>query len=134
LLTQGRYPDPHTDVEVSSGDDDAPKMDTSPTKQKEHVGDDAEGVSLDDSIAPGPISSNTSDQAELFVADRVASGAPSTGGHKRKHPPPVPKHKQTKSSTCQVMTQIELPLYRGPRSPLDSVAIEIIFGCLFEVF
>jgi hypothetical protein len=32
------------------------------------------------------------------------------------------------------MTQIELPPYRGPKSSLDLVAIDIIFGCLFEVF
>jgi hypothetical protein len=30
------------------------------------------------------------------------------------------------------MTQIYLPPYRGPQSPLDLVAIEIIFGRLFE--
>jgi hypothetical protein len=32
------------------------------------------------------------------------------------------------------MTQIELPPYHGHRRPLDLVAIEIVFGCLFEVF
>jgi hypothetical protein len=32
------------------------------------------------------------------------------------------------------MTQIENPPYHGPRSPLDLVAIEINFGCIFEVF
>jgi hypothetical protein len=32
------------------------------------------------------------------------------------------------------MTQIKLPPYRGPHSPLDLVAIEIIFVRLFEVF
>jgi hypothetical protein len=32
------------------------------------------------------------------------------------------------------MTQIKLPPYRMPRSLLDLVAIEIIFGCHFEVF
>jgi hypothetical protein len=32
------------------------------------------------------------------------------------------------------MTQVELPPHRGPRSPLDSIAIEIIFGCIFEAF
>jgi hypothetical protein len=32
------------------------------------------------------------------------------------------------------MTQIELPPYCGPRSPLDLVAIKIIFGHLFEAF
>jgi hypothetical protein len=41
---------------------------------------------------------------------------------------------QALSSTDQVMTQIELPPYRGPRSPMDLIAIEIIFGCLFESF
>jgi hypothetical protein len=32
------------------------------------------------------------------------------------------------------MTQIELPPYRGPCSPLDLVTIEIIFGSFFETF
>jgi hypothetical protein len=32
------------------------------------------------------------------------------------------------------MTQIEIPLYCGPRSPLDLVAVEIIFGRLFVAF
>jgi hypothetical protein len=32
------------------------------------------------------------------------------------------------------MIQIELPPYGGPHSLLDLVAIEIIFGCLFEAF
>jgi hypothetical protein len=32
------------------------------------------------------------------------------------------------------MTQMELPPYHGPKSPLDLVAIEIIFGRLFEAF
>jgi hypothetical protein len=33
-----------------------------------------------------------------------------------------------------MMTQIELPPYREPRSPLDLVAIEVAFGRKFEVF
>jgi hypothetical protein len=33
-----------------------------------------------------------------------------------------------------VTTHIELPPYRGPQSPLNLVAIEIIFGRLFEAF
>jgi hypothetical protein len=32
------------------------------------------------------------------------------------------------------MSQIEIPPYRGPRNPLDLVAIEINFGRKFEVF
>jgi hypothetical protein len=32
------------------------------------------------------------------------------------------------------MSQIELPPYRGPRSPLDLIVVEIIFERLFEAF
>jgi hypothetical protein len=32
------------------------------------------------------------------------------------------------------MTQVEHPLYHGLRSPLDSIAIEIIFVHIFEAF
>jgi hypothetical protein len=32
------------------------------------------------------------------------------------------------------MTQIELPPYRGPRSPLNLVVVEIIFVHTFDVF
>jgi hypothetical protein len=32
------------------------------------------------------------------------------------------------------MNQIEFPPYHEPRSPLDLVAVEIIFGRLFEAF
>jgi hypothetical protein len=32
------------------------------------------------------------------------------------------------------MTQIELPPYHRPRSPLDLVVVEIIFEHLFEAF
>jgi hypothetical protein len=49
-------------------------------------------------------------------------------------PPPTLKCKQSKPPPDQVMTQIELPPYHGPRSPLDLVAVEIIFGHLFEAF
>jgi hypothetical protein len=33
-----------------------------------------------------------------------------------------------------VVTQIELPPYRGPQNPLDFIVVEIIFGHLFEAF
>jgi hypothetical protein len=32
------------------------------------------------------------------------------------------------------MTQVKLPPYHGPCIPLDVVAIEIVFGCIFEAF
>jgi hypothetical protein len=40
------------------------------------------------------------------------------------------KRKQDKAAADQVI--IELPQYRGPRSPLDIVDVEHIFGCLLE--
>jgi hypothetical protein len=81
---------------VLSGDGDASKIDASTANLKVPDGDDAEGEGSFsvESIAPGPIGSNT----------------------------------------LVLMTQIELPLYRGPRSPLDLVTIENIFGYLFEAF
>jgi hypothetical protein len=33
-----------------------------------------------------------------------------------------------------VITQIELPPYRGPHSPLDLVPSKIVLGRIFEVF
>jgi hypothetical protein len=121
---------------VLSGDDDSSKIDASITNSKALDGDDAEGdgASSVKSIAPGPFGSNVSVQTNPSTADRAALGAPSAGGHKQKRPPTVPKRKQMKDSTDQVMTQMELPPYHGPKSPLDLVTIEIIFGRLFEAF
>jgi hypothetical protein len=121
---------------VLSGDDDAPKIDASAANLHAPDGDDAEGegASLVEPIAPDPISSNTSVQIDPSAGDRAALGAPSTSGHEQKRLPIISMRRQTKTSTIQVITQIELPPYRGPKSPLDLVAIEIIFGCLFEAF
>jgi hypothetical protein len=121
---------------VLSGDDDALKIDASIAKPKAPDGDDAEGegTSSVEPITPNPISPNVSVQTEPSIAGRAASGAPSTGGHKRKRPPIIPMCNPPKTSVDQVMTEIELPPYREPKSPLDLVAIEIIFWCLFEAF
>jgi hypothetical protein len=111
----GLYPNRHTDVEVSSGDDDASKTDTLAIELRAPASDEAEGEgkSLAESMAPGPIKYNTSAQADPSIADRVISSTPSAGGQKRKRPPPIPKHKPSKSLADQVMTQIELLPYRG---------------------
>jgi hypothetical protein len=113
---QGLYPDRHTDVEVSSGDDDASMIDALAAKPRAPASDevDGEGISSAEPIAPDPISSNMPAQADPSIADRVISSAPSARGQKRKCPPPIPKRKPTKSLTDQVMIQIELPPYRGP--------------------
>jgi hypothetical protein len=67
-------------------------------------------------------------QSHPSVVDQVEATAPSVGGQKRKCPPPTLKCKQSKPPADQVTTQIELPPYHRPRSPLDLVVVEIIFG------
>jgi hypothetical protein len=121
---------------VLSGDDDTSKIDASTANLKAPDCDEAEGegASSVESIAPGLIGSNTPVQIDPSAIDQAALGAPSAGGHKRKRLPTILKHKQTKTLVDQVMTQIEIPPYRRPRSPLDLVAIEIIFGHLFQAF
>jgi hypothetical protein len=103
---------------------------------KEPTGDDADdgGATSAEHIAPDPIDSNMVGQAHPSVADWVDVTAPLAGGQKRKCPPLALKHKQSKTPVDQVMTQIELPPYRRPRSSLDLVAVDIIFGCLFKGF
>jgi hypothetical protein len=103
---------------------------------KEPVGDDADGggATSAEHVTPNPINSNLLEQAHPSVIDRVKAIAHLTSGQKRKHPPPALKRKQSKPPADQVMTQIELPPYSGSRSPLDLVAVEIIFERLFEGF
>jgi hypothetical protein len=123
-------------VELSSGDDDASKIDALAAEPRVAAGDEAdgEGISLAEPIIPSLISSNMPAQDDPSVADRVISSAPSASEQKWKCLPPIPKHKSTKSSADQVSIQIELPPYCRPRRPLDLVAIEIVFGRLSEVF
>jgi hypothetical protein len=114
-------------VEVSSDKDDVTKKST---------GDDGRDgrASSAEPIAPNLIRSNAVGQTDPSIADRAISTSPPVGGRRRKHAPLVPKQKQTLSSVDQVMTQIELPPYCGPHSPIHLIAVEIIFGCLFETF
>jgi hypothetical protein len=102
---------------VLSGDDDASKIDASTANLKVQDGDDAkgEGASLVESTAPGLIGSTVPVQTDPFAVNRAAPGAPSVGGHKRKCPPAIPKHKQTRTLVDQVMTQIELLHTVDPR-------------------
>jgi hypothetical protein len=136
LQIQDLYPGASIDVEVSSGEKDVPTPDASAIKQKKSVDDDTEdgGASSAKPIASNPTSSNASEQTNPSIADRVASTNPPIGRRRCKRPPPVPKWKQALSSVDQVMTQIELPPYRGPHNPLDLIVVGIIFGHLFETF
>jgi hypothetical protein len=92
---------------------------------KEPAGDDADGGGATSAkhVAPNPIESNLLGQAHPSVVDRVKATAPSASGQKRKCPPPTLQRKQSKPPANQVMTQIELPPYRRPLSPLDLVAV-----------
>jgi hypothetical protein len=79
---QGLYPDRHTDVEVSSGGDDASMIDALAAKPRAPASDevDGEGISSAEPIAPDPISSNMPAQADPSIADQVISSAPSARG------------------------------------------------------
>jgi hypothetical protein len=114
-------------VEVSNNEDDV---------TKKSVGDDVGdgGASSAELITPNLIRSNASGQIDPSVADRPTSTDALVGGRRRKRPLLVPKQKQALPSADQVMIQIKLPPYRGPRSPLDLVVVEIIFGRIFEDF
>jgi hypothetical protein len=86
------YPKVDFDVEVSSGDDDV---------MKKSVGDDARDgrASSAELIAPILINSNVSKHVDFSITDRVTSTDPPASGRRCKRPPPVPKWKQSSSST-----------------------------------
>jgi hypothetical protein len=101
---------------------------------QEPTNDDAEGEGAPavETLAPNPIGSSSTGESRPSAADQTTTTAPSCGGQKKKHVALRTKRKQDKAPAVQVI--IELPPYRGPRSPLDLVALEHIFGCLFEAF
>jgi hypothetical protein len=74
---------------------------------KEPAGDDTDGGAKH--VAPNPINSNLLGKTHHLVIDRVQATAPLASGHKRKHPPPALKRKQSKPPADQMMTQIEIP-------------------------
>jgi hypothetical protein len=91
-------------------------------------------VSSSKLIALNPISSVTPEQIDPSATVRVDKAILPAGGCGRKHPPPATRWNRPLLQTDQVMSQIELLPYRRPHNPLDLVALEIIFGCIFEVF
>jgi hypothetical protein len=131
--SQDLYLKAHIDVEVSSGEDDVSRPDALVDKPKKSADDDAgdRGVSSAELITTNPISCSVSKQSDPSTAVRVTAPVLLSGKRGQKCPPPATR---CNKPVDQVMTQIELPPYRGPRNPLDVVAIEIIFGCIFEVF
>jgi hypothetical protein len=76
------------------------------------------GAASIEANAPVPIMAGAPDMPKSPATDQVLVPPPSSRrGRKR---PPNPQ-------IDQVMSQVELPPYHGPCSPLDLVAIEIIF-------
>jgi hypothetical protein len=100
----------------------------------EPVGDDAggNGAPSTETLTPNPIGSSSAGETRPSAADQVVPTAPSSGDQKKKHIVLETKRKHDKAVDDQVI--IELPPYRGPRSLLDIVDVEHIFGCLFEAF
>jgi hypothetical protein len=121
---------------VSSGEDDVSNTDALTNKRKAPDDDDAEdgGASSAEPISPDPIRSNTSEQADSSLTYRAASIVHPASGRGCKRPTTAIRQNQPLPSVDQVMSQIELPLYHGPRSPLDLIIVEIIFRRLFETF
>jgi hypothetical protein len=136
LQTQVLYPKIHIDVQVSSGEDDVPKTDASADKRKAPDGNDAGdgGASSAESTASNLIWFDASEQAHPSVANQAASIIPPASRRGCKRPASTIRWNQPLPSADQVMSQIKLPRYRGPCSPLDLVVVEIIFVRLFEAF
>jgi hypothetical protein len=84
-----------------------------------------------DPIAPNPTDSSVMGDTRPSAVDQIAT-ASSGSRQKKKNILLVSKRKQPTPLADQVMTHIELPSYRGSQSPLDLVAVEIVFGHLFK--
>jgi hypothetical protein len=125
LVIQDLYPNREIDVALSDEDN---------VGLNEPAGDDVggNGAPSVETLAPNPIGSSSAGETCPSTTDRAASTAPSGGGQKKKCVVLGTKRKQDKAAADQVI--IELPPCRGPRSPLNIVVIEHIFGRLFEGF
>jgi hypothetical protein len=138
LQTQGLYPNVDIDVEVSSIEDivRGPKPDVPADQKKASIDDDAGdgGVSSVELITPNLISSGVPKESNPSAIVQVPIDVRPTGERGCMHPPPATRWNKPILQVDQVMTQVELSPYRGPRNPLDLVTIEIIFECIFEVF
>jgi hypothetical protein len=84
-------------------------------------------------IVPGQIDASVPGDPRPPVADPVPK-VPLAKCCGNKRQPIIVKRSSPVPRANQVMTQVELPPFHGPRSPLDLVAIKIVFGHIFEVF
>jgi hypothetical protein len=114
-------------VKLSNGDNN--------NGQNKTCGDDAEGKEAPSTepIDLNPTKSNVAGDTHPSIVGQIAV-ASSGSSQEKKNVLLASKRKQPTPSADQVMTHIERPPYNGPRSPLDLVVAEIIFGHLFEAF
>jgi hypothetical protein len=125
LVIQDLYPDRETDVALSDEDNVGPN---------EPAGDDVRGNGAPsvEALTPNLIRSSSAGETRPSATNRATSTAPSGDSQKKRGDVLGTKCKQDKVATDQVI--FELPPYCGPRSPLDIVAVEHIFGRLFKAF
>jgi hypothetical protein len=100
------------------------------------AGDDAgdERATSAEPTAPGLIGFRVIEQWKPSATDQILVVVAPIGGRGQRHSPSTAKRPNPVPQAAQVMTQVKLPPCRGPRSPLDLVAIKIIFGRIFEAF
>jgi hypothetical protein len=72
------------------------------------------------------------EQIHPSAADQTTTTVSSGSGQQKKKLVVLVSKCYQHASSDQVIT--ELPPYRGPRSPLDLIAVEFVFGRLFEAF
>jgi hypothetical protein len=125
LAIQDLYPDREVDAELSDEDN---------IRRKEPTSDDAEGEGAPsvETLTPNPIGSSVAEESRPLAANWTTIAAPSSIGKRKKRVALGTKCMQDQAPADQVI--IELPPYHGPQSPLDLVAVEHIFGRLFEAF
>jgi hypothetical protein len=85
-----------------------------------------------ETLAPNPIESSSTGESRPSATDQTTTAAPSGGGPKKKPVALGTKRKQYQAPADQVT--IELPLYHGPRSHLDLVAVDHFFGASLKPF
>jgi hypothetical protein len=85
-----------------------------------------------ETLAPNSIESSSTGESRPLATDQTTTAAPYGGGPKKKPVALGTKRKQYQAPADQVT--IELPLYHGPRSHLDLVAVDHFFGASLKPF
>jgi hypothetical protein len=129
-VNPGGFPDFIMNVVLSNDDDDATHQSEhdAPVDRKISAANGAGdvGTTSAEAIILGQIGASALDTPRYPVIDPV-SMVPPTRGRQCKRPPIATKRSNLVPCADQVMFQVELPPFCGPHSPLDLVAVEIVF-------